>query len=213
MMILASSKRLWLGVLVLLAAVGIAVLLAAPSSTPRADSASMTTTGMHTDINWANPLPGSSIASSPQAAAGMVAFPLLLPSHLPAPDSVYVASANSGSASDQEVAMVFKTSNYGQFMVLEDWIPSMTEQDLQARVNLNPGSAQSESDVITSSGVTFSLQTIRGGITAVLESPEAGSDGTAPLSLEWLENGVNITVIGPSGSFTPASANSVANAM
>ncbi len=162
-------------------------------------------------IDWNNPFPDSVAVSTAQAISD-VSFTPLVPANVGTPTRVLVSNPANTPRADREVAFVYNSPTDGQFVVFENVIPSLTQADLEARVQLNnPSPAPGET---VSTSAVFSVVTIRGGTRAVLEvvSPPS-SDGMGPNSIEWLNSGVNITIMGPDGTFTPQVATAIANAV
>jgi hypothetical protein len=91
------------------------------------------------------------------------------------------------------VGWVYNYPGVGHLLITEDR-PQMTEQQLEALPSQAPGPGNT---------ANLSLVPIRNGQTALLIGPKSGIGVT---SIEWLEGGVQITILGPSPAFSDSVA-------
>lgn len=161
--------------------------------------------GSGLSIDWSSPLPHSIVVPEASVAQDVAFTPVTPSGGLGTPISVFVSDPSEFRASDRSIAYLFNSDQNGVFVIFEGVVPSLTQTALESRVQLNNPSPQPGETVFTDA--TFSLVSLQGGGTAVLEI--AKSDG--PNSIEWLVSGVDITVMGPSSTFTSDRAVAVAN--
>jgi hypothetical protein len=147
-------------------------------------------------IDWGSPLNGGITLSSTSQAAQYLQFSPATPDSLGAPSRVEVSDPKQWALEDRAVAWVYESSPYGTFAVVEA-IPTLTQAELESMAGCPPDSTSC----------------VRGATSLVKVNGVAALLITGPGSTEvrWLEGGHMFVVMGPSSTFTPSSATSVAN--
>lgn len=143
------------------------------------------------------PLAGVGVAVTPDEVAELVAFAPVDVSPLGTPDGVFVTDPRLAPQQARVVAWTFDHPTYGAFVLIQE--PSQTTQEeLESLAGCDPASGCQGS---------WSLVELASGRRALL------IEGPASTALIWLDGGRRLTAMGPSGTFFPASAEAVAEAL
>jgi hypothetical protein len=134
------------------------------------------------------------VISSSQAAAAYLQFLPLVPAI--AGPRVVVNQPSAIPPDVRAIAYVYNDPHYGVFDVVEQPAET-TESDLEGLVRYNPPPG--------TPGTRFTVMTFTDGRTGVLE------EGAVTVSLRWIQGGVDISIVGPTGSFTTAEALAIGN--
>ena len=146
-------------------------------------------------VNWAGPLPDEIQAATVSAADTDLAFPLKMPTAIGSSPSIFVSNPVDYPQEVREAALVFSTSSFGSFDILER-VSDQTQSELESLTEHNSDGGSTK----------FTLVTLDDGTEAVLET------GNTATSVEWLDGPAEIVVVGPAATFTPDQAMAVANA-
>ncbi len=148
-------------------------------------------------VDWDQPFEEEGQAITETAAAVLVDFKLIPPRRLGGAKGLYINNAGDLDRANRQIAWVFDHPIYGPFFVRQSRA-EITQDQLEALLQYNDapgGTAQ------------FGVTIVRGSLRSVLE------EGPVANSIEWLEDGVHVTVVGPAVGFTRAHAVEVANAI
>lgn len=200
----SSLRARWVVVVMLfvaLVAAGVVVWLSsvAPGNEgPRPSSTSTTATteaGGKPPINWDNPIRGTDVATTAEAAAH-VSFTPLVPKGLGNPVRIQVDSPSADHAG-MTAAFVYQHPAYGRFFLIERK-SSTTQADLEALAGCNHA-AGCEGE--------WTLVKLKNGTNGLLIT------GGPTTGIMWLSNGVLLDVFGPIDTFTVPDAMAVTYAI
>ena len=134
---------------------------------------------------------GKAVASSQAGAAALNFQPLV-----PGVANPRIMVNDSAVPLDvRGIAYAYNDPKYGTFDVLEQPAET-TESDLEGLVQYN-----NDPD---NPGTQFTVETLADGRTAVLE------EGAVTVSLRWIQQGIDTTIVGPTGSFSASDAITIA---
>lgn len=149
-------------------------------------------------IDWDHPLTEGVPVPSIEAAIPLLDFVPVSPRGLGPPTEIDVNNPARFNQEDRALGMVYDHFEYGPFWILE----SIAEMD-QAQLEKFP-----EHNGEPGNTVTFTLVTVRQGITALLH------EGPNTTAVEWLVSSelqtIDIRVMGPSESFSRSEALAIA---
>jgi hypothetical protein len=173
---------------------------------------------------WTDPF-GPDAVEVASADDARTAFQPDVPDRLPDPNKIEETDPSQVSLVDRGIAWTYSDSAGSNPYILVEQIFNATQAELEGPAAQKPGcSAPDENGSYECSGSGFSIKEIRGGVRALL------SQGPEVTTIEWFEPlklrqssdaekatsdlthpVLDIRVMGPSKSFTPDEALSVAN--
>lgn len=182
----------------------------AASPTELTDSGSQTVAtvpglppGSGPDIDWDSLNSPTIGVPSVEAALPLLPFTPIVPAaELGAPSKIIVSDPSVFSKENRGLGLRFDHPSYGRFWVTQDPLPSGISQeqlqaDLESLADCEDRGCEGE----------WSLETIRGGIRGLLLiAPPHGAT-----AVEWYENGIEMSVMGPPDAFTGEEALAAAN--
>ena len=162
---------------------------------PAPTTVSIAGQGERLPINWDNPIAGTSVTSSDEAAAH-VSFAPLVPTALGPPIKVIVDNGLRSHAG-MTIAWVYQHPSYGRFVVIEGKA-SWTQASLEALVVCDPAKGCEGRRALVSMKTGANGLLVTGG-------PTTG--------IIWLWQGLTFDVYGPIDTFSVADAKAVADAI
>jgi hypothetical protein len=153
-----------------------------------------------------SPPPGTPVASLDEAAK-VVGFALITPKALPsdATIAVYVAPAMSeaDAVANSSVRITYIDPTFGTYTLSEKPQGALTQDDLEglvARYSVDP-----------SSEANLSMVALAEGTDAMLIEPKDPKVSQAPASIEWIRDGLALTIFNPSALLASDAMTQLAN--
>jgi hypothetical protein len=145
---------------------------------------------------WQDPFGEGTTVGSRSEAAAQLPFAPVVPDPLGSPARIVVRTGDATDPTDDAMGLIYDHPKFGKFWVLEG-LAQTTQADLESIAeNCDPASGCES---------TNAMVPLNGGIRALQVA------GSTTNSIAWLYNGVRFDVLGPTQTFTLASALEVAH--
>ena len=148
-------------------------------------------------IDWTAPLAGAGVQVPSGPAPTLLTFVPVDVSALGTPNGTFVTNPSLSTPPGRVIAWSFDHPKYGTFVVVEE-ISQTTQAELESLAGCDPG---------TGCQGSWSIVQLETGPKGLLV------EGPASTAFIWLDRGMRLTVMGPPGVFSPASAEEIADTL